>query len=236
MKLAWTDRTERGNMKRILMILLGALLIFCSQTLGADKLLDIKGNELISHNPPLQLVLPSELRLVHTLSTDHPRESSRTRAYFLIKEQKKQVEDLLILQIAEKTNPQAEPMTTPPLKPSSEERMYFKGHFKKELRQIDYLSQLMMWNPEAATLKPLIEKGLVVPSHLALQGQILFLYDTEHAVLLWYSRDVQTFGMKVSERDDHWKKGSISGNEKKAVDAFQNSLLTMIESIQFEAP
>jgi hypothetical protein len=223
-------------MKRILMILLGTIFIFYSQTFGAEKLLDIKGNQLISYKPALQLVLPSELRLVHSLSTDHPRESSRTRAYFLIKEQKKQVEDLLILQIAEKTNPQAEPMTVPPLKPSSEERMYFKGQLKKEQRQIDYLSQLMIWNPEAATLKPLIEKGFVVPSHLALQGQILFLYDTDHAVLLWYSQDAQTFGMKVSERDDRWKKGSISGNEKKAVEIFQKKLMGMIESIQFKTP
>ena len=223
-------------MKRILIIWLGTTLILCSQAFGADKLLDIKGTRLISHTPPLQLVLPSELRLVHFLSTDHPRESSRTRAYLLIREQKKQVEDLLILQIAEKTNPQTEPMTVPPLKASSEERMYVKGQLKKEQRQIDYLSQIMMWNPEAATLKPLIEKGFVVPSHLALQGQVLFLYDTDHAVLLWYSRDVQTFGMKVSERDDHWKKGSVSGNEKKAVDAFQKSLLAMIESIQFRSP
>ena len=223
-------------MKRILIVWLGTTLILCSQAFGAEKLLDIKENRLISYKPPLQLVLPTELRLVHSLSTDHPRESSRTRAYLLIKEQKKQVEDLLILQIAEKTNPQAEPMTAPPLKPSSEERMYFKGQLKKEQRQIDYLSQLMMWNPEAATLKPLIEKGFVVPSHLALQGQILFLYDTDHGVFLWYSRDVQTFGMKVSDRDDHWKKASVSGNEKKAVDAFQKTLLTMIESIQFKTP
>jgi hypothetical protein len=223
-------------MKRIMVILLAAIFMYCSQTFDAEKLLDIKGNRLISYKPPLQLVLPSELRLVHSLSADHPRESSRTRAYLLIKEQKKQVEEMLILQIAEKTNPQAEPMTVPPLKPSSEEQMYFKGQLKKEQRQIDYLSQLMIWNPEAATLKPLIEKGFVVPAHLALQGQILFLYDTDHAVLLWYSRDVQTFGMKVSERDDHWKKGSVSGNEKKAVDAFQKSLLTMIESIQFKTP
>jgi hypothetical protein len=223
-------------MKRILIILIAAIFVFYSQTFGAEKLLDIKGNRLISYEPALQLVLPSELRLVHSLSTDHPRESSRTRAYLLIKEQKKTVEDLFILQIAEKTNPQAEPMTTPPLKPSSEERMYSKGQVKKEERQIGYLSQLMAWNPEAATLKPLIEKGFVVPSHLALQGQILFLYDTDHAVLLWYARDVETFGMKVSDRDDHWKKGSVSGNEKKAVDAFQKSLLTMIESIQFKAP
>ena len=223
-------------MKRVLSILLGVIFVFYSQTFGAEKLLDIKGNQLISYKPALQLVLPSELRLVHSLSTDHPRESSRTRAYLLIKEQKKQVEDLLILQIAEKTNPQAEPMTVPPLKPSSEERMYSKGQVKKEERQIDYLSQLMTWNPEAATLKPLIEKGFVVPPHRALQGQILFLYDTDHAVLLWYSRDVQSFGMKVSERDDHWKKGSISGNEKKIVETFKKQLMGMIESIQFKSP
>jgi len=223
-------------MKKIVFILLGTILIFCSQAFGAEKLLEIKGNRLISYKPPLQLVLPSELRLVHSLSTDHPRESSRTRAYLLVKEQKKQVENLLILQIAEKTNPQAEPMTVPPLKPSSEERMYSKGQLKKEQRQIDYLSQLMIWNPEAASLKPLIEKGFVVPSHLALQGQILFLYDADHAVLLWYSQDAQNFGMKVSDRDDQWKKGSISGNEKKAVETFQKKLMGMIESIQFKSP
>ena len=145
-------------MKRISIILLAAIFIFYSQTFGAEKLLDIKGNRLISYKPALQLVLHSEFCLVHSLSTDHPRESSRTRGYLLVKEQKKQVEDLFILQIAEKTNPQAEPTTVPPLKPSSEERMYFKGQLKKEQRQIDYLSQLMIWNPEAATLKPLIEK------------------------------------------------------------------------------
>ena len=223
-------------MKKIVFILLGTILIFCSQAFGAEKLLEIKGNRLISYKPPLQLVLPSELRLVHSLSTDHPRESSRTRAYLLVKEQKKQVENLLILQIAEKTNPQAEPMTVPPLKPSSEERTYSKGQLKKEQRQIDYLSQLMIWNPEAASLKPLIEKGFVVPSHLALQGQILFLYDTDHAVLLWYSQDAQNFGMKISDRDDQWKKGSISGNEKKAVETFQKKLMGMIESIQFKSP
>ena len=223
-------------MKRILFILLGVIFIFYSQTFGAEKLLDIKGNQLISYKPALQLVLPSELRLVHSLSTDHPRESSRTRAYFLIKEQKKQVEDLLILQIAEKTNPQTEPMTVPPLKPSSEERMYFKGQLKKEQRQIDYLSQFMAWNPEAAALKPLTEKGFVVPPHIALQGQILFLYDTDHAVLLWYSQDAQTFGMKVSDRDSYWKKGSISGNEKKVVETFQKKLMGMIESIQLKIP
>ena len=223
-------------MKKIVFILLGTILIFCSQAFGAEKLLEIKGNRLISYKPPLQLVLPSELRLVHSLSTDHPRESSRTRAYLLVKEQKKQVENLLILQIAEKTNPQAEPMTVPPLKPSSEERTYSKGQLKKEQRQIDYLSQLMIWNPEAASLKPLIEKGFVVPSHLALQGQILFLYDADHAVLLWYSQDAQNFGMKVSDRDDQWKKGSISGNEKKVVETFQKKLMGMIESIQFKSP
>jgi len=94
----------------------------------------------------------------------------------------------------------------------------------------------MIWNPEAASLKPLIEKGFVVPSHLALQGQILFLYDTDHAVLLWYSQDAQNFGMKISDRDDQWKKGSISGNEKKAVETFQKKLMGMIESIQFKSP
>ena len=223
-------------MKRIPIILLAAIFIFYSQTFGAEKLLDIKGNQLISYKPALQLVLPSELRLIHSLSTDHPRESSRTRAYFLIKEQKKQVEDLLILQIAEKTNPQTEPMTVPPLKPSSEERMYFKGQLKKEQRQIDYLSQFMAWNPEAAALKPLTEKGFVVPPHIALQGQILFLYDTDHAVLLWYSQDAQTFGMKVSDRDSYWKKGSISGNEKRVVEIFQRKLMGMIESIQLKIP
>ena len=223
-------------MKRILFVLVGAILFFYSQTFGAEQLFNIKGNRFISHTPTFQLVLPSELRLVHSLSTDYPRESSRTRAYLLVKEQKKQLEDLFILQIAEKTNPQAEPISTPPLKPSSEERMYSKGQLKKEERQIDYLSQLMAWNPEAATLKPLIEKGFVVPSHLALQGQVLFLCDTDHAVLLWYSQDVQTFGMRVSERDDHWKKGSISGNEKKVVETFQKRLMGMIESIRFKTP
>ena len=99
--------------------------------------------------------------------------------------------------------------------------MYSKGQVKKEERQIDYLSQLMTWNPEAATLKPLIEKGFVVPAHLHFRDKSCFFTIRTMPCFLWYSRDVQTFGMKVSDRDDYWKKGSISGNEKKGCGCFR---------------
>ena len=54
-----------------------------------------------------------------------------TRTAIFIREKAKQIEEMLIVQIADKTNPQAGPMVVPPLKPYNEKRMYVKGKIKK---------------------------------------------------------------------------------------------------------
>ena len=143
---------------------------------------------------------------------------------------------MLILQIADKTNPQAGPMTATPLKPYTEKRLYSKGKVKKGELEVDYLIQLMAWNPDAPSLQPIVKKGLIIPSRWALQGQFLFLYQGEHAVFFRYSKDINSFGIKVSEKGDDWGKGSISGNEKKVYETFQKSFMEMIDSIQIKSP
>jgi hypothetical protein len=180
--------------------------------------------------------LPSQFELVHSSSHENPGENSRTRAYFLIKAKGKTVEEMLILQIADKTNPQAGPITTPPLKPYTEERMYARNKVEKEGLTIDTLVQLMAWNPEAPSLKPLVKKGLITPHQWALQGQLLFNYRGEHAVLVRYSKDITSFGMKVSEEGKKWGKQSISGNEKKVLDAFEKTFSGMIDSVRVGKP
>lgn len=221
-------------MKRIWVIATALTLIFWTATLAAEKIVETKGKEFISKVPPFTLTLPTEFRLVHSSSQDFPKENSRTRVYFLIKENNKQAEELLIVQVAEKTNPQAEPITAPPLKPLSEERMYSQGREKKGETEIDYLLQLMQWSPEAPSLQSLIKGGIVIPSHWALQGLCLFICDLERAVLIRYSKDVHSFGLKVSDRAEMWRKGSLTGNEKKAVEIFQKSFMGMIDSIRFK--
>ncbi|HMK51531.1 MAG TPA: hypothetical protein VK551_03410, partial [Thermodesulfobacteriota bacterium] len=148
----------------------------------------------------------------------------------------KQIEEMLILQIADKTNPQAGPITAPPLKPYAEERMYSKGKFKTGSLESDYLVQLMTWNPDAPSLQPILKKGLVIPSHRALQGQFLIFYQGEHAVFFRYSKDVNSFGMKVSEKGEDWGKGIISGNEKKTYETFQKTFMEIMDSIQIKNP
>jgi len=198
--------------------------------------LEIKGKKLISQKPPFTLTLPSEFNLVHSFTHENPRESSVTRVYFLVKTKGKQVEEMLILQIADKTNPQAGPMTAPPLKPYTEKRMYSKGEVKKGEMEVGYLIQLMAWNPDASSLQPIVKKGFVIPSLWALQGQFLFLYQGEGAVSVRYSRDANSFMMKVSDGGRKWERESISGNEKRAYEVFQKTFLEMINTLHIITP
>lgn len=221
-------------MKKIIPVLVIFVLVVWVGVGVAKKDLDIQGKKLISPKPPFILVLPSEFILIHSSSHENPGESSLTRIYLFVKPNGKQVGEMLILQIADKTNPQAGPMTAPPLKPYTEKRLYSKEKIKKGELELDYLIQLMAWNPDATSLQPIVKKGFVIPSHWALQGQVLFLYQGEHAVLVRYSKDVNAFGMKVSEKGEDWEKGRIKGNEKKAKEAFQKILMEMIDSIQIK--
>jgi len=222
--------------KKVIFILLGLVLTTWTAINAAQKDLEIQGKKLISQKPSFSITLPAEFNLVDSFSHENPGESSLTRVYFLVKPNLKQVEEMIILQIADKTNPQASPMTVPPLKPYTEERMYQKGKIKKGELEINYLIQLMAWNPNARSLQPILKKGLVIPSHWALQGQFLFVYQGEHAVFVRYSKDVNAFGLKVSEKGEDWGKGPISGNEKKAYETFQKMFMEMIDSIQIKNP
>jgi len=213
-----------------IVLALGAL----NQAIARD--LEIKGRQLISQKPPFTLTLPSEFRLVHSFSQENPEENSLTRGYFLIKEKSKQVEEMLILQIADRTNPQAEPIQAPPLKPYTEKRMYLKDRKKRGDLEIERLIQLFVWNPGASSLQPIVQKGFTIPSRWAMQGQFLFNYVGEHVVLVRYSRDVNTFGLKVSEFGGNWDRGSISGNEQKIYEVFRKGFLEMIDSIQIKNP
>ena len=213
-----------------IVLALGAL----NQAIARD--LEIKGRQLISQKPPFTLTLPSEFRLVHSFSQENPEENSLTRGYFLIKEKSKQVEEMLILQIADRTNPQAEPIQAPSLKPYTEKRMYLKDRKKRGDLEIERLIQLFAWNPGASSLQPMVQKGYTIPSRWAMQGQFLFNYVGEHVVLVRYSRDVNTFGLKVSEAGESWDRGSISGNEQKVYEVFKKGFLEMIDSIQIKNP
>ncbi|MGQ9647627.1 MAG: hypothetical protein ACUVWO_13965 [Thermodesulfobacteriota bacterium] len=201
----------------------------------AAKDLEIKGKELISQKPPFAFTLPSELRLIHSFSHDNPEENSVTRVYFLITEKNRQVEEMLILQIADRTNPQAEPIRAPALKPYTEKRMYLKDKKKKGALEVDYLLQLMAWNPDASSLQPIRRKGINIPSCWAMQGQFLFNYLGEHVVLVRYSRDVNAYGLKVSETAENWNKGSISSHEQRVYEAFRRGFLEMVDSIQIKS-
>jgi hypothetical protein len=222
-------------MKKNIILLVSIVVLIWTNFSWAVKDLEIQGKQLISQNPPFSFTLPSELTMMHSFSQENPEMSSLTRVYFLIREGNKQVEEMLILQIANKTNPQAGPMTAPPLKPYTEKRMYSNGKVKKGELEIDYLLQLMAWNPDAPSLQPIVKKGIVIPFHWALQGQFLFRYQGEHAVFFRYSRDVNAFGIKVSEKGDAWEKGLISGNEKKVYEIFRNTFMEMINSIQIKS-
>ena len=223
-------------MKIFFIALISFILFICMVAIAVGKDLDIQGKKLISQKPPFTLRLPSEFQLVHSSSMESPKENSLTRAYFLIKEKSKQVEEMFILQIADKTNPQAGPITAPPLKPYTENRMYSKSKIKRGDLEMDYLIQLMAWNPDAPSLQPIVKKGIAIPGHWALQGQFLFNYLGEHAVFVRYSKDVNSFGMKLSEDGKHWERGKISGNEKKVYETFQKTFMETMNSIDLKNP
>jgi hypothetical protein len=105
---------------------------------------------------------------------------------------------------------------------------------KKGELEVDHLIQLMAWNPDAPSLQPVVKKGIVIPSHWALQGQFLFVYLGDHVVFFRYSKDINSFGLKTSEEANAWDRESISGNEKKAYEIFQKALMEMISSIQIK--
>jgi len=225
-----------NGMKKALMILAIYALTFCLVAVAAEKEVEVKGKQLISESPDFTLTTPTEFRLVHSSSTEHPQSSSLTRAYLVVKEKDKQMVELLTVEIAERTNPQAEPIHVPSLKPLSEERMYSRGSVKKEERAIDYLVQGMAWNPAAPSLQPIVKAGIRIPGHWVLHGQFLFVYDLDRAVLVRYSKDVNAFGVKLSDRAESWNKASIAGNEKKVLETFQKNFVEMVNSITFKKP
>ncbi|MGB7575636.1 MAG: hypothetical protein WBN53_17450 [Thermodesulfobacteriota bacterium] len=203
---------------------------------AAQKDLEIQGKKLVSQKPVFTLTLPSELNLVYSFSHENPGENSLTRVYFLARTKGKQVEEMLILQIADRTGASVGPMTVPPLRPYTEKRMFLKDRVKKAGVTIDYLIQLMAWNPDAHSLQPMVKKGIIIPPHWALQGQFQFVYQGEHAVSIRYSRDVNSFEMKVSDAGDGWEKGSISGNEKRIYEVFQKTFTEIIDTLRTITP
>jgi hypothetical protein len=223
-------------MKKILLALLGFLLVNWASASAAQKDLEVQGKKLLSQKPLFTLTLPSELNLVYSFSHENPGENSLTRVYFLAKTRGKQTEEMLILQIADRTGPQVGPMTVPPLKPYAEKRMFLKDRVRKGELTIDYLIQLMAWNPDAPSLQPMVKRGVVIPSHWALQGQIQFVYQGEHAVSIRYSKDANSFGMKVSDAGDGWERASISGNEKRVYEVFQKTFQEMIDTVHMITP
>ena len=223
-------------MRKIFFAFLSLVLFIGPEVSSAQKDLKVEGKRLISQRPPFTVVLPSELKWVHSYFFENPKENSLTRVYLYIKEKDRKLEELLIIQIADKTNPQALPMTTPSLKPYTESRMYSRDRLKKGDLEIEYLTQLMAWNPDAPSLQSIVKKGITIPSHWALQGQFLFNYLGEHAVFFRYSRDVNSFGMKISETGKSWEKNHISKNEKKVLETFQKNFMEMLNSIQIKNP
>src|SRR3990172_5392511 len=216
-------------MKKIFIASVAFLFVTCATTLAGPKDFQIQGNKLVSLKPPFTCSLPSEFQLVHVDSIENAQESSLTRAYFLIKEKNKRVEEMLIIQVADKTNPQAAPMTVPPLKPYTEKRLFLRDNVRKGELRVDYLVQLMAWNPEAPSLQPIVKKGILIHSQWALQGQFLFLYLGDHAVFCRYSKDILSFGLKVSEKGDDWNKESLKGNEMKICGTFKKTFMEIID-------
>jgi hypothetical protein len=223
-------------MKKIIIALICLFLISFTFVMAAVKDLEIQGKKFISSKPPFTMALPSEFRLIHSFSHENPKENSLTRAYLYIKEKKNQVEEMLIVQIADRTNPQAGPITVPSLKPYTEKRMYLEDKKKKGELEVDYMIQLMAWNPDASSLQPIVKKGFIIPSHWTLQGQFMFIYKGEHAVFMRYLKDINSFGLKVSGEGNDWNKDSISGNEKRIYETFQKTFIQMIDSIHIQHP
>ena len=222
-------------MNRKTMIYFGFILFWEISLSGCARVgLEIKNGQLISQNPPFSCPLPSEFRLVD--SFENPGENSNTRAYIYIKEKDKHIEEMFILQIADRTNPQAGPISTSPLRSYGEDKMYLKDKIRRGEVEGDYLIQIMTWNPKASSLQAAVKRGFIIPSHLALQGQFQFIYQKEHAVSIRYSKDVNSFGFKVSEDGEKWVKDSISGTEKQAYEIFKENFLKMINGIYLERP
>jgi hypothetical protein len=229
-----TELLKRTNTKKLFLPFLVFTLVVWTLAGAAQKDLEVQGKRLVSQKPLFTLTLPFESNLVDSFSQENPGRNSLTRVYFLVKAKEKQVEEMLILQIADKTNPQAGPINAASLKPYAERRSYLKGTMKKGELEVDYLIQLMAWNPDAPSLQPLIKKGFTIPRHWALQGQFLFLYQGEHAVFFRYSKDASSFGVKTSEKGGDWEKGVISRNEKRVYETFQKSFMEMMDSIQIK--
>ncbi len=222
------------NTKKPFLPILVFLLIAWTTTCAPKKDLEVDGKKLVSSKPPFTLTLPSDIDLIHSFSDEHPEQNSLTRVYLFVKAKEKRVEEMLTVQIADRTNPQSGPMEAPPLKPYTDQRSYLKGKLKKGDVEIDYLIQSMAWNPNAPSLQPILEKGFFIPPHWALQGQFLFLYQGEHAVFLRYSKDITSFGMKISENETDWGKEVISGKEKTVYESFEKSFTQLMESIQIK--
>ena len=222
-------------MKRIILVTVCFFSMVCVPIAGA-KDLEVVGKKLISSKPPFAMLLPSQFQMIYSSASENPQENSITRVYLYGKEKNKQAEEMFIVQIADKTNPQATPIVAPPLKAYAEKRMYRKDRVKVGELTIDNMVQSIIWNPEAPSLQPVLKIGIAVPSHLALQGQLLFIYLGEHAVLIKYSRDVHSFGWKVSEEKKDWENRLISGNEKKAYEVFQKAFFEMMNSIRVKNP
>lgn len=225
-------------MNRMITALCLCLLIFTTRAVAGEgqRGLEIKGKRLVSQSPPFTLTLPSELELVSSFSHENPGENSITRIYFLGKTKGKQVEEMLILQIADRTGPPGISITMPPLKPYTEKRMFVKDRIKKGGVTLDYLIQLMGWNPVAPSLQPMIKKGMIIPNHWALQGQFQFVFHGAHAVSLRYSKDLDSFGTKVSDAGGAWETGSISGDEKRVYETFRKTFLEMINTFRTATP
>jgi hypothetical protein len=223
-------------MKRIILLFLAIIMVltWVPKVPAAVKDVEIKGKQLISQKPPFTLTLPSEFRLIHSFSQEHSGENSLTRGYFLIKEKNKKVEEMLVLQIADRTNPQAEPIQAPPLKAYTENKSYLMEKKRRGDLEIERLIQLFAWNPGTSSLQPIVKKGFNIPSCWAMQGQFLFNYVGEHVVFVRYYRDVNTFGLKVSETGENWDRRSISGNEKKVYEVFRKGFLEMTDSIRIK--
>lgn len=220
--------------KRGVFLIILILIIYYPIT-GLTKEFEIKGRELTFNNPSFSIRLPSELYLIHSFAQDFPSENSRTRAYIFIKDRNKEAEELLIIQIADRTNPQAGPITASPLKPYSEKRMYAKGKELKDGVEISYMIQLMAWNPDAPSLKPVLNKGVNIAHKWALQGQFLFIYQGDHAVSFRYSKSIDSFGMKISEDGKDWEKDRLKGNEKKVYEKFKNTFMEMLRTINIKS-
>ena len=131
---------------------------------------------------------------------------------------------MLILQIADKTNPQAGPMTIPPLKPYVQERMYRRDKVTKGELVVNYLIQLMAWNPDSPSLQILVKKGIVIPPHWALQGQFLFNFQGEHAVFIRHSKDINAFGFLVSDSMTRWEKDQSRAMKRRFMRFFKKLL------------